>query len=101
MLAGFGFQLRGQAQLPPEMAADLCTKPAGLGVPPGVLSLKLQQTLLANNGVTVTRDPDQATATLTILREAAAGARWLPTASMSNVRIGWPMTPVIGHAPQW
>lgn len=66
-LAGCGFQLRGQAQLPPEMRITYVQSQSGLS-PPGSVSRKLPL-LLANNGVTVTRDPTQATATLTILRE--------------------------------
>lgn len=71
LLAGCGFQLRGQAQLPPEMAVTYVQSQQAIGVPPGVLSRRLQ-TLLASNGVTVTRDPDQATATVTILREGSS-----------------------------
>lgn len=70
LLAGCGFQLRGQAQLPPEMAVTYVQSQTAIGTPPGVLSLKLQ-TLLASNGVTVTRDPAQATATITVLREGS------------------------------
>ncbi|HRD50707.1 MAG: hypothetical protein JNK95_02565 [Candidatus Competibacter sp.] len=70
LLAGCGFQLRGQAQLPPEMAVTYVQSQTAIGMPPGVLSLKLQ-TLLASNGVTVTRDPAQATATITVLREGS------------------------------
>ena len=68
-LAGCGFQLRGQAQLPPEMRVTYVQSTSGLS-PPGSVSRKLPL-LLANNGVTITRDPAQATATLTILREGS------------------------------
>lgn len=68
LLAGCGFQLRGQAQLPPEMSVTYVQSQQAIGVPPGTLSRKLQL-LLASNGVTVARDPAQATATVTILNE--------------------------------
>ena len=68
LLAGCGFQLRGQAQLPPELRVTYVQSQQPIGVPPGVLSRKLSL-LLANNGVTVTRDPIQATATITIMNE--------------------------------
>lgn len=67
-LAGCGFQLRGQAQLPPELAVTYVQSQRGIGLPPGPLSRRLVL-LLAGNGVTVTRDPAQATATITLLHE--------------------------------
>lgn len=70
VLAGCGFQLRGQVQLPPELAVVSVQSQRAIGVPPGTLSRKLPL-LLASNGVTVTRDPTQATATLTILNEGS------------------------------
>ncbi len=68
LLAGCGFQLRGQAQLPPELAVVFVQSVQGVGTPPGILSRRLQ-TVLTGNGVTVVRDPAQATATITILNE--------------------------------
>ena len=70
LLAGCGFQLRGQAQLPPELRVTYVRSQRPVGVPPGVLNRKLQS-LLASNGVTITRDPSQATAIITILNEAS------------------------------
>lgn len=70
LLAGCGFQLRGQAQLPPELRVTYVQSQQPIGVPPGVLSRRLAL-LLASNGVTVTRDPTQATATITILNEGS------------------------------
>jgi len=67
---GCGFQLRGQAQLPPELAVIYVQSQQAIGAPPGILSRKLPL-LLASNGVTVTRDPTQATATITILSEGS------------------------------
>ncbi|MBK8181595.1 MAG: hypothetical protein IPK63_01240 [Candidatus Competibacteraceae bacterium] len=67
-LVGCGFQLRGQAQLPPEMAVTYVQTQQGIGMPPGALSRKLQS-LLASNSVTITRDPSRATAIITILSE--------------------------------
>ena len=69
-LAGCGFQLRGQAQLPPELAVVYVQSQQPIGAPPGALSRRLPL-LLTGNGVTVTRDPTQATATITILSEAS------------------------------
>lgn len=66
-LTGCGFQLRGQAPLPPELRITYIQSPSGIA-PPGSVSRKLPL-VLANNGVTITRDPAQATAIITILRE--------------------------------
>ncbi len=68
LMAGCGFQLRGQAQLPAEMAVTYVQSQTAIGSPPGVLSRKLQ-TVLVSHGVTVTRDPTQATAIITLLNE--------------------------------
>jgi LPS-assembly lipoprotein len=70
LLAGCGFQLRGQASLPPAMSVTYVQSQTGIGTPPGVLSRRLQQAL-RSSGVTVTQDPGQATATLTILGEGS------------------------------
>ena len=69
LLTGCGFQLRGQASLPPEMRVTYVQTPSGL-TPPGSISRQLPLAL-AGNGVTITRDPTQATATITILRETS------------------------------
>ncbi len=70
LLGGCGFQLRGQAQLPPELSVVYLQSQTTVGTPPGALSRKLRL-LLANSGVTLTRDPAQAKATITILREGS------------------------------
>ncbi len=70
LVTGCGFQLRGQAQLPPELSVTYVQSQQAIGTPPGVLNRKLQS-LLASNGVTVTRDPAQAMAIITILREGS------------------------------
>ena len=70
ILAGCGFQLRGQAELPPELAVVHIHSIQGIGMPPGVLSRRLQ-TVLVGSGVNVVRDPAQATATITILNEGS------------------------------
>ncbi|MCB1823882.1 MAG: hypothetical protein KDJ54_04575 [Candidatus Competibacteraceae bacterium] len=70
LLAGCGFQLRGQAQLPPELSVVYVQSQTTIGTPPGALSRKLRR-LLADNGVTVTRDPAQAKAVIAILREGS------------------------------
>ena len=69
LLTGCGFQLRGQASLPPEMRVTYVQTPSSL-TPPGSVSRQLPLAL-ASNGVTLTRDPAQATATITILRETS------------------------------
>lgn len=66
-LTGCGFQLRGQAQLPPELRVTYVQSASGI-TPPGSVSRKLPL-VLASHGVTITHDPTQATATITILRE--------------------------------
>lgn len=70
LLAGCGFQLRGQSSLPPAMSVTYVQSQTGVGMPPGVLSRRLQLAL-RGSGVTVTRDPAQATAILTILGEGS------------------------------
>ena len=70
LLAGCGFQLRGQADLPPELAVVYIQSIQGIGMPPGILSRRLQ-TVLVGSGVNVVRDPAQATATITILNEGS------------------------------
>ena len=64
LLAGCGFQLRGQAQLPPELRVTYVQSQQAIGMPPGILNRKLRSTL-ASNGVT------QATAIITILSEGS------------------------------
>ncbi len=87
LLAGCGFQLRGQAQLPPELAVTYVQSQQAIGMPPGILSRKLPL-LLASNGVTVTRDPAQATATITILREGS-GRRAVAADRFDIKRVYW------------
>ena len=71
LLAGCGFQLRGQAQLPPELAVTYVqSQQQATGIMTGVLGRKLSL-LLASNGITVTRDLAQATATITVLSEGS------------------------------
>ncbi|PIE82994.1 MAG: hypothetical protein CSA09_04190 [Candidatus Contendobacter odensis] len=72
-LSACGFQLRGQTQLPPELAVVYVSTRQGIGEPPGALSRKLRL-LLAENGAKVTRDPAQATASITIFN-AQSGRR--------------------------
>lgn len=67
LLTGCGFQLRGQATLPEAMRITYVQVPSGLG-PPGLVSRQLPGAL-TDSGVTVTRDPRAATATITIVRE--------------------------------
>ena len=69
LLAACGFQPRGQAQLPPELAVLYIQSQTAIATPPGLVSRKLR-TLLASSGVTVVNDPAQATATLVVLRES-------------------------------
>lgn len=71
LLAGCGFQLRGQAQLPPELGVTYVQSQQPIGVPPGILNRKLRS-ILAVNGVTVAGDPTQASAIITILREGSS-----------------------------
>ncbi|MEZ5585333.1 MAG: LPS assembly lipoprotein LptE [Candidatus Competibacteraceae bacterium] len=68
MLAGCGFQLRGQADLPPEMAVTYINTGRSPTAPPSPLGFALRQALEAN-GIMVTTDPAQAQANLVVLRE--------------------------------
>lgn len=70
LLTGCGFQLRGQVELPKELAVVYVESVRGVGVPPGSLSRKLER-LLASNGATITHDRAQATAVITISNEAS------------------------------
>ena len=83
LLAGCGFQLRGQASLPPAMSVTYVQSQTGVGMPPGVLSRRLPLAL-QGSGVTVTRDPAQATAILTILGEG--GGRRIRAADRFDVK---------------
>jgi LPS-assembly lipoprotein len=80
LLGGCGFKLRGQAQLPPELAVTYLKAYRPPGAQPGDLPAALERSLVAN-GVKVTAEPQSATATLEILQEAvrsralAAGSR--------------------------
>ena len=56
LLGGCGFQLRGQAQLPPELSVVYLQSQTAIGTPPGALSRKLRL-LLANNGWMVESGP--------------------------------------------
>lgn len=71
LLSGCGFKLRGQAQLPPEMATTYLKTNRPAGSSPSELALTLERVLKAN-GVTVTTDPAAATATLEILQEGVS-----------------------------
>lgn len=68
LLVGCGFHLRGQVEWPPQLRVIYLQSQLGIGAPPGMLSRKLP-TVLASNGITITRDPAQATAIITILNE--------------------------------
>lgn len=83
LLAGCGFQLRGQASLPPAMSVTYVQSQTAIGTPPGVLSRRLQLAL-QGSGVTVTQDPAQATAILTILGEG--GGRRVRAADRFDVK---------------
>jgi LPS-assembly lipoprotein len=66
LLAGCGFQLRGQASLPPELRVTYVQSQSDIGAARRSAAIA---TGAGQQGVTVTRDPAQATATITILRE--------------------------------
>jgi LPS-assembly lipoprotein len=63
-----GFQLRGQAKLPSALAVTYIKAQNPPGSRPGELPSRLERALVTN-GVKVTADPKEATATLEILRE--------------------------------
>lgn len=67
LLAGCGFHLRGQADLPMDLAMHIQDSTAP-GEPPSRLRRELER-ILVTNGVTVTDDPEAADAVLKILRE--------------------------------
>ncbi len=79
LLSACGFKLRGQAQLPPELANTYIRDNRPVGAPPTQLALALKRAL-ETNGVTITNDPESATAIIAILsaqnhrRTIAAGS---------------------------
>lgn len=83
-LAGCGFHLRGQADLPPAMAATYIDIPQAPGSPPSNLKPVLRRILEAN-GITVTDAPETATARLEVLAENAR-SRTIATDERGNVR---------------
>jgi len=68
LVSGCGFKLRGQVELPPAMHITYIKVNRPAGTPPGTLERTLESFLKAN-GVTVTTDPKQATATLEIVNQ--------------------------------
>lgn len=66
-LAGCGFHLRGQANLPPDLAMHIQDSTPE-GQPPSRLRRELER-ILKTNGATVTPDPEAADAILKILHE--------------------------------
>lgn len=70
LVEGCGFHLRGQVEWPPELRAIFVQSQQGIGMPPGALNRKLRL-VLAGSGVSITSDPTQATAILTILNEGS------------------------------
>lgn len=67
-LAGCGFQLRGPVEWPPPLRVLYIQTQTGVGLPPGAVSRRLPM-VLADSGITVTRDPTQASAILTLLHD--------------------------------
>ena len=68
LVSGCGFRLRGQVELPPAMRVTYIKVNRPADTPPGTLERTLESFLKAN-GVTVTTDPKQATATLEIVNQ--------------------------------
>ena len=68
LVTGCGFRLRGQVELPPAMRTTYIKVNRPAGTPPGTLERALESFLKAN-GVTITTDPKQATATLEIVNQ--------------------------------
>ena len=67
LVAGCGFHLRGQADLPSDLSVHIRDSTAP-GQPPSRLRRELER-ILETNGATVTGDPEAADAILKILRE--------------------------------
>ena len=67
-LVGCGFQLRGAVDWPAPLQVIYIQSQTGIGIPPGPLSRRLPA-VLAASGITVTRDPTQARAILTLLND--------------------------------
>ena len=84
LLTACGFQLRGQAQLPPAMAVTYIASNTPSSAPPSELERTLRL-VLETNGVTVTDDSQAATATIAILGESES-RRTLATGPNGEVR---------------
>jgi LPS-assembly lipoprotein len=82
MLVSCGFKLRGQVELPPDMAVVYINVGGSPTTPPSALGVTLRRVLEAN-GVVVTTDPAQAKANLVILRDVVR--RRLMAASAGGV----------------
>lgn len=68
VLAGCGFKLRGEADLPPELAKTYINSNRPPGAPPSSLGRTLNDLLVAN-GVEVTESPQGATAVIELVDE--------------------------------
>lgn len=68
VITGCGFKLRGQADLPPELAKTYIQSNRPPGAPPSSLARTLEDLLIAN-GVEVTESPVGATAVVELLEE--------------------------------
>jgi LPS-assembly lipoprotein len=68
LIAGCGFKLRGEADLPPELAKTYINSNRPPGAPPSSLGRTLNDLLVAN-GVEVTKTPQGATAIIELLDE--------------------------------
>ncbi len=84
LLSACGFKLRGQAQLPPELAHTYIRDSRPVGAPPTQLALALKRAL-ETNGVVITSEPESATATIVIL-STQNHRRTIATGSEGQVR---------------
>lgn len=83
-LTGCGFQLRGEAQLPPAMAVTYIAYPQTPGMQPSPL-LPILKRVLQANGVKIVTDPKVASAKLQILGDNSR-SRIVASDQTGNVR---------------
>jgi LPS-assembly lipoprotein len=94
LLVSCGFKLRGQVELPPDMAVTYINVGGSPTTPPSPLGFALRR-VLETNGAVVTTDPAEATANLVVLRDAVR--RRLVAASRGGVDREYTLTYTVDY----
>jgi len=94
LLVSCGFKLRGQVELPPDMAVTYINVGGSPTTPPSELGFALRR-VLETNGAVVTTDPAEATANLVVLRDDVR--RRLVAASPGGVEREYTLTYTVDY----